>query len=64
MDTDVEPDINPNVEKPDIGELKSKPSFRVELIRGSTTVSLLCSFLSPGEESDYSKLFLLLQFAL
>lgn len=57
MDTDVEPEINPNLDKPDIGELKSKPDFRVELIRGNTTISLLCSFVSPGEESEYSKFF-------
>lgn len=57
VDTDVEPEVNPNLEKPEIGELKSKPSFHVELIRGNTTVSLLCSFVNPGEESEYSELY-------
>lgn len=60
MDTDVEPDINPNLDKPDIGELKSKPSFRVELSRGNTTLSLVCSFVTPGDESEYSKFLFLL----
>lgn len=55
VDTDVEPDVNPNMEKPDIGELKSKPDFRVELIRDKITVSLMCSFVNPAEESEYSE---------
>lgn len=56
VDSDVEPDIDPNMDKPDVGELKSKPSFRVELLRGNTTISLMCSFVNPGEESEYSML--------
>lgn len=56
VDSDVEPEINPQMDKPEIGELKSKPAFRIELIRGSTTVSLLCSFVGADEhEEQYSK---------
>lgn len=57
MDTDAEPEIHENLEKPEIGELKSKPAFKVDLVRGNTTVSVLCSFVPASEQDDgYSKL--------
>lgn len=57
MDTDAEPEIHENLDKPEIGELKSKPAFKVDLVRGNTTVSVLCSFVPPSEQDDgYSKL--------
>lgn len=56
MDTDAEPEIHENLDKPEIGELKSKPAFKVDLVRGNTTVSVLCSFVPPSEQDDgYSK---------
>lgn len=56
VDTDIEAEIHPNLDKPEIGELKSKPSFKVEITRGSTTLSVMCSFIEPGEhEEGYSK---------
>lgn len=59
MDTDPEAEIHEGMDKPDLGELKSKPSFKVDLLRGNTTVSLLCSFVNPGEQEEgYSKLII------
>lgn len=56
VDTESEPEINPQADEADIGALKSKPAFRVDIKRGDTTASLLCSFLSSGEQDDtYSK---------
>lgn len=57
MDTDQEPELDPKMDKPDVGELISKPNFTVELIRGPITVSLVCSFVSPddAQEEGYSK---------
>lgn len=56
VDTDAEPELQENLDKPEIGELKSKPSFRIDLVRGSTTLSLLCSFINPNEQEEgYSK---------
>lgn len=56
VDTDAEPQINPQMNEADIGALKSKPAFRVDLKRGDTTVSLLCSFVDATEQDDtYSK---------
>ncbi|KAJ8974464.1 hypothetical protein NQ317_001587, partial [Molorchus minor] len=58
VDTEAEPELHENVDKPEIGELKSKPSFKVELVRGQTTVSLLCSFINPSEQDDgYNDIF-------
>lgn len=52
VDTDVEPEMHEGMDKPELGELKSKPSFKVELIRGSTTLNLLCSFVNPAEQEE------------
>lgn len=44
------------MDKPDIGELKSKPAFKIELLRGNTTVSLVCSYNNPQEnDEEYSE---------
>ncbi|XP_023015336.1 complement C1q binding protein P32 [Leptinotarsa decemlineata] len=57
-DPDEEPKLHENMDKPDIGELKSKPAFKVELIRGDTTVSLLCSFMNPNDQDEgYNDVF-------
>jgi complement component 1 Q subcomponent-binding protein len=52
VDTDAEPDINANLDKPEIGELKSKPAFKVEIARGKTTLNLLCSFLGTDDHEE------------
>ncbi|KRT80300.1 hypothetical protein AMK59_6612 [Oryctes borbonicus] len=58
VDTDSEPGLNPNMDKAEIGELKSKPAFKVELINGDTTVNLLCSFVNPNEQEEgYNDVF-------
>lgn len=56
MDAEIEGEVNPNADKPDIGELRSKPAFRVELVRDKTTLSILCSFIGDHEQEEgYSK---------
>ncbi|XP_018334609.1 complement component 1 Q subcomponent-binding protein, mitochondrial [Agrilus planipennis] len=58
VDTGSEPEIHPNMDKPDIGELKSKPSFKVDLVRDNTTVSLVCSFVEQGQQDEtYNDIF-------
>lgn len=53
---DVEPEIEPNMDKPELGELKSKPSFNVQIISGKTTLSLSCLFSSlEDQEEGYCK---------
>ncbi|KAI4471203.1 complement component 1 [Holotrichia oblita] len=58
VDTDTEPEVNPTMDKAQIGELKSKPAFKVELVNGDTTVNLNCSFIDPSEQEEgYNDVF-------
>ncbi|CAH1107249.1 unnamed protein product [Psylliodes chrysocephalus] len=58
VDSDVEPEVGENMDKPELGELKSKPSFKIELLRGQTTISLLCSFVGTNEQEEgYNDVF-------
>lgn len=56
-DGDSEPELNPNMDRPDFAELKSKPTFDVDLQLGDQTLSFTCSFLpsdSVQQSDDYS----------
>lgn len=58
VDTDTEPELHENLDKPEIGELKSKPSFKVDLVRGNTTLTLSCSFINPNDQEEgYNDVF-------
>ncbi|KAK9877982.1 hypothetical protein WA026_020196 [Henosepilachna vigintioctopunctata] len=60
VDTDVEAEINGTMDKPELGELKSKPAFKIEIQRESTTLNLMCSFSNPVEEGgDYNDIFVI-----
>ncbi|XP_030759887.1 complement component 1 Q subcomponent-binding protein, mitochondrial isoform X2 [Sitophilus oryzae] len=52
VDSDAEPEINDSMDKPEIGELKSKPAFRIDFSRADTNISILCSFVAPNEQDD------------
>ena len=56
VDTDEEPEIDPNADKPETGEMRSKPRFEVDIVKGKTTLSFTCSFLEgTPQEGEYSK---------
>lgn len=56
VDTEEEAEVNPQADKSDFVELKSKPAFRVDLVRDKTTLSMLCSFINENEQEEgYSK---------
>ncbi|XP_069703803.1 complement component 1 Q subcomponent-binding protein, mitochondrial [Periplaneta americana] len=60
VDTDAEPEVNPNMDKPEFAELKSKPSFDVDLQLGDQTLSFTCSFLSSDsmqQSDEYNDIF-------
>lgn len=61
VDTDSELEINPRDEKPDVGEMKSKPNFKVAIQRGKQTLGFACSFNSTpgasGADSSYDDIF-------
>ncbi|XP_055902280.1 complement component 1 Q subcomponent-binding protein, mitochondrial [Eupeodes corollae] len=56
-------DENPDVdmgssEKPDIAEMRSKPTFEVDIIKGKTTLSFTCSFMQgTPQEGEYNDVF-------
>lgn len=58
VDTEAEAEIDPNADKPDFGEMKSKPTFEVDIVRGNTTLGFTCSFFQgEAEEGEYNDVF-------
>lgn len=57
VDAEDEPEIEEDATgKVQLGEMKSKPNFEVDLIRGIQTLSFTCSFLQgPPAEGEYSE---------
>lgn len=58
VDAEDEPEVEETEsEKSQMSEMKSKPNFEVDIIRGGTTLSFTCSFLQgPPAEGEYSKI--------
>lgn len=48
----VDNDVDPEMDKSELGELKSKPAFNVQIISGKTTLSLHCLFVDPEEQEE------------
>ena len=63
VDTDAEAQIDPREDKPDLGEMKSKPNFAINIKRGNQTLGFMCSFNNEpgasGADDGYSKFFFL-----
>jgi complement component 1 Q subcomponent-binding protein, mitochondrial len=58
VDTDHEAEADANAEKQDLGELKSKPTFEVDIVKGGETLSFTCSFLQgAADEGEYNDVF-------
>jgi len=61
VDTDSEPEIDPREDKPDIGEMKSKPNFSIDIKRGNQTLGFTCSFNNEpgasGADEGYNDIF-------
>lgn len=49
---ETEVGLDPSMDKPEFGELKSKPTFDVDIKRGTTTLSFTCSFFGAQPESQ------------
>ncbi|KAG8230840.1 hypothetical protein J437_LFUL010237 [Ladona fulva] len=56
-----EPQINAKMDKPEFGEMRSRPSFEVDIKRGNKTLSFSCSFMEnvADQQTDeaYGDLF-------
>ncbi|KAL2738208.1 hypothetical protein V1477_011567 [Vespula maculifrons] len=61
VDSNSEPEIDPQSDNADIGEMKSKPSFTVDIVRGNQTLGFTCSFNSEpgasGADDSYNDIF-------
>lgn len=60
VDTEEEPEISPSEqEKPEFGEMKSRPTFEVDIKKDKgQTLSFTCSFLQgEAQEGEYNDVF-------
>lgn len=59
--SEEEPEIDPQDDKADVGEMRSKPNFDIDIVRGSQTLSFTCSFNSEpgasGADESYNDIF-------
>ncbi|XP_058455403.1 complement component 1 Q subcomponent-binding protein, mitochondrial isoform X2 [Malaya genurostris] len=58
VDAENDADINSSADKPEFAEMKSKPQFEVDIVKGTQTLSFTCSFLQgEAQEGEYNDLF-------
>lgn len=59
VDSESEPNVEMTNDNPDIGDMKSKPSFTIDIIRGNQTLGFTCSFNNEpgasGANESYSQ---------
>uniref|UniRef100_A0A6M2DNN6 Putative complement component 1 n=1 Tax=Xenopsylla cheopis TaxID=163159 RepID=A0A6M2DNN6_XENCH len=54
VDAEGEAQIDPTMDKPDFAEMKSRPTFEVDLVRNGKTLSFTCSFMQEPEATGQS----------
>ncbi|XP_055373062.1 complement component 1 Q subcomponent-binding protein, mitochondrial [Condylostylus longicornis] len=58
VDADDEAEVDPRADNPNFAEMRSKPQFEIDIIKGSTTLSFTCSFLQgTPQEGEYNDVF-------
>jgi complement component 1 Q subcomponent-binding protein, mitochondrial len=58
VDQEEEPEISPQQDQPDFGEMKSKPQFEIDIQKDNKTLSFTCSFLQgEAQEGEYNDVF-------
>ncbi|XP_011696923.1 PREDICTED: complement component 1 Q subcomponent-binding protein, mitochondrial [Wasmannia auropunctata] len=61
VDAESEAEMNPNSDNVEIGEMKSKPNFTVDIVRGNQTLGFTCSFNdeagASGADDNYNDIF-------
>lgn len=59
-------EVDPRADDVEIGEMKSKPNFTVDIVRGNQTLGFTCSFNSQpgasGADDSYSKYYIYMYF--
>lgn len=62
MDADTEADVDPRQDDVEIGEMKSKPSFGVDIIRDNRTLGFTCLFNNQpgasGADDSYDSMYI------
>lgn len=58
VDADDDAEIDPSAEKGEFAEMKSRPQFEVDIVKGDTTLSFTCSYLQgQAQEGEYDDVF-------
>ncbi|XP_053691674.1 complement component 1 Q subcomponent-binding protein, mitochondrial, partial [Sabethes cyaneus] len=58
VDAEDEAEITASGDKPEFAEMKSKPQFEVDIVKGTQTLSFTCSFLrGEVQEGEYNDVF-------
>lgn len=58
VDADDEAEVESAADKPEFAEMRSKPQFEVDIVKGSQTLSFTCSFLQgEAQEGEYNDVF-------
>ena len=61
VSSDPQPDIEMSSDNPDIGDIKSKPQFTIDIVRGNQTLEFSCNFNSEpgasGANDNYNDIF-------
>lgn len=61
VDADANADVDPRQDDLEIGEMKSKPNFTIDIIRGNQTLGFTCSFNNQpgasGSDESYNDIF-------
>ncbi|KZC11217.1 PREDICTED: complement component 1 Q subcomponent-binding protein, mitochondrial [Dufourea novaeangliae] len=61
VDSESEPELDMTSDSPDIGEMKSKPTFTIDIVKGNQTLGFSCSFNNEpgasGANDNYNDIF-------
>lgn len=58
VDAEVEAEADPSADKPEFAEMRSKPEFEIDIVKGNQTLSFTCSFLQgEAQEGEYNDVF-------
>ncbi|XP_032668014.1 complement component 1 Q subcomponent-binding protein, mitochondrial [Odontomachus brunneus] len=61
VDADTEAEVDPRQDNMEIGDMKSKPTFSIDIIRGNQTLGFTCSFNNEsgasGADDNYNDIF-------
>ncbi|KAK0091622.1 hypothetical protein PV326_002949 [Microctonus aethiopoides] len=63
VNTGTDPEIDPNDDKPEFGEMQSKPNFNIDIVHGKQTLGFSCSFTDDDDPSNENGSYIFIRFA-